>query len=86
MREATVLPDAPAAMDSSNAPCPPRLPCLVVIASDWRNIHPLQPLPRDPFLSFIRPATVRQKRATQLKIPLELALAPPLGVLGLPFL
>lgn len=46
-----------------------RFPCLVANASDWRNIHPHQPLPRDPSCRFI---------LARLKAPLDLLVAPPL--------
>jgi hypothetical protein len=58
------LHDTSAVMHSSDPPpCPPCLPCH--IASNWRNIHPHQPLPRDPSCHLFCPrATMRQKSAT----------------------
>jgi hypothetical protein len=72
VREATLLPNTPAAMHSSNAPCPPRLPCLVVIAPDWRNIHPHQPLPRDPSVTYFWPPWCAKIVPLELKAHLNL--------------
>jgi len=49
VREATLLPDTPAAMGQVK---PPNVHLASRVSSslpsDWRNIHPHQPLPRDP--------------------------------------